>query len=176
MDGRAVGTVHRAGLDDAADLARLRYRWRVDEKGERGGEPERFAADLRAWWEAYPSTHLAWLARVDGVAVGMAWLAVVPRVPGPEHFDRLAGNLQSVYVEPEHRGAGLAASLVAAVVGHARAAGLGYLTVHPSERSYPVYHRAGFVETGEVLELGLAEPRLAQAAHPCCETVLPGEE
>ncbi|MDP9396866.1 MAG: GNAT family N-acetyltransferase [Actinomycetota bacterium] len=159
VNGRAAGTVCRAGLDDAADLARLRYRWRVDEKGERGGEPEGFAADLRAWWEGHLGTHLAWLARVDGVAVGMAWLAVVPRVPGPEHFSRVAGNLQSVYVEPEHRGAGLASALVTAAVEHARRAGLGYLSVHPSERSYPVYRRAGFVETGKVLELGLAEPR-----------------
>ena len=89
----------------------------------------------------------------------MAWLALVHRVPGPERFERLAGNLQSVYVAPASRGQGVGGALVDAVVAHARAAGLGYLVVHPSERSYPLYRRAGFVDTPKVLELGLSEQR-----------------
>lgn len=32
---------------------------------------------------------------------------------------------------------------------------LGYLSVHPSQLSFPLYRRLGFTETGEVLELDL---------------------
>lgn len=143
---------------DVAALALLRYTWCVDEGGE-SGEPAGFAAAFGAWWTEHESTHRAWLAERRGEPVGMAWLGLLHRVPGPERFRRVSGNVQSVYVLPTERGAGTGALLVEAVVAHARADGLGYLTVHPSELSYPLYERAGFAVSSGVLELGLAEPR-----------------
>lgn len=148
---------------DVAGLAMLRYTWRVGERGEPGdpGDPAEFAAAFGTWWDENARTHLAWLAERGGEPVGMAWLALVHRVPGPERFRRVSGIVQSVYVLPNERGAGAAARLVEAVVALARAERLGYLTVHPSDLSYPLYERAGFTASGGVLELGLSEARRA---------------
>lgn len=161
--GRPPPTVRAADptqTTDVAALALLRYTWCVDE-GSESGDPAGFAAAFGTWWTEHESTHRAWLAERGGEPVGMAWLGLLHRVPGPERFRRVSGNVQSVYVLPTERGAGAGALLVEAVVAHARAERLGYLTVHPSELSYPLYERAGFTASGGVLELGLAEPRRA---------------
>lgn len=139
---------------DVAALAMLRFTWRVDE-GDESGEPAEFVTALEQWWRDHSGTHRAWLAERDAAPVGMAWLGVVHRVPGPERFVRLAGIVQSVYVLPSGRGAGTGGSLVGAVIAAARDEGLDYLTVHPSDRAYALYERAGFADTGRALELAL---------------------
>lgn len=106
-----------------------------------------------AWMVGHTDCHLAWLAEGDRAPVGMAWLAVVHRIPGPEHWLRLGGNLQSVYVIPERRGTGTGALLVQAVIERAHALGLEYISVHPSARSFSLYRRLGFQEHSGVLEL-----------------------
>lgn len=98
-------------------------------------------------------SHLVWLAEADQIPVGMAWLAVVHRVPGPERWMRLSGTLQSVYVVPERRGSGNGELLVHAVVDRAHLLGLDYISVHPSERSFSLYRRLGFEESSGILEL-----------------------
>lgn len=143
---------------DIAALALLRYTWCVDEGGETG-EPVDFAAAFAAWWAEHEATHLCWLAERGGQPVGMTWLGVLHRVPGPERFRRVAGVVQSVFVLPSERAAGVGTLLIDALVAHARADELGYLIVHPSERSYGLYERAGFAATRGVLELGLSEAR-----------------
>lgn len=159
MSGELV--VRLASPDVAGDveaLAALRFRWRHDEGGEQG-DLDTFAPAFATWWRAHDASHVALLALEDGAAVGMAWLAIMERVPGPERFRRTSGMVQSVYVVPEARGRGVAAGLMTALVTTARERGLDYLGVHPSERSYAVYERAGFHRTSGVLELGLTRPR-----------------
>jgi len=122
------------------------------------GEAE-FTGAFGEWLAEHGGGHLAWLAEVDGEAVGMAWLAVIHRVPGPQVWVRLAGNLQSVYVTPAQRGNGIGAALVRAVIEDGRRIGLDYISVHPSERSFSLYCRAGFADSAGVLELDLRHPR-----------------
>lgn len=156
-----VAVVRRASVGSGADvraLADLRFTWRHDESGERG-DLDTFGPAFAEWCAARAGTHVAFLGEVDGRVVGMAWLGILTRIPGPERFRRLSGIVQSVYVRPEARGHGLGGALVDAVVAHARDLGLDYLVVHPSELSYPVYERAGFALTRSVLELGLTAPR-----------------
>lgn len=158
---QGVAVVRRASVGSGADvraLADLRFMWRHDESGERG-DLDTFGPAFAEWWAAHAETHVAFVGEIGGHAVGMAWLGIITRVPGPEHFRRLAGIVQSVYVRPEARGLGLGGALVDAVVAYARQRGLDYLAVHPSELSYPVYERAGFALTRSVLELGLTAPR-----------------
>jgi GNAT superfamily N-acetyltransferase len=112
-----------------------------------------FMAAFIDWTLAHAGTHPAWLAEVDGAPAGMAWLAIVDRVPGRRLWSRISGNLQSVFVLPEHRNGGLGEQLVGAALEHARAQGMEYVSVHPSERSFPLYRRAGFAESPGVLEL-----------------------
>ncbi len=143
----------RASDDDVGELASLRYTWRVEERGERGLRATEFESQLRAWMHRHRDTHLGYLAIHEEVAVGCAWLCVIDRIPGPGTFVRRAGALQSVYVRPSQRNAGVGAELVRFVVSEARAMKLDYLGVHPSERSFTFYRRLGFDPAERALEL-----------------------
>jgi GNAT superfamily N-acetyltransferase len=142
-----------AGLSDAEKLARLRYHWRVDERGERGLDEQSFAEGLRSWMDDHRSSHVPFLALRSGEPVGTAWLALVDRVPGPGHFVRRSAYVQSVFVIPPERSLGVGTRLMRLVVDHARHLGLDYVAVHPSEHSFSLYRRVGFTDTDRVLEL-----------------------
>jgi GNAT superfamily N-acetyltransferase len=145
--------VRPATVSDVGDLARLRYAWRAGERGERGLDQRSFETSLRAWMEEHRSTHLPFLALRDGHPIGMAWIALVDRVPGPEHLIRRSAYIQSAYVVAGERSKGVGTRLLTFVLDHAQRLGLDYLAVHPSERSFSLYGRLGFAETDRVLEL-----------------------
>ncbi len=148
-----TATVRRASLEDAGELARLRWRWRVDEHGEQGLGWEEFHSRFAQWWRARADRHLAFLAEVDGVVAGTMWLAVIDRMPGPAVWERRAGLVQNAYVVPEFRGHGVGTALLDALRAEAAHLRLDYLSVHPSARPYEFYRRAGFAWTSRVLEL-----------------------
>jgi GNAT superfamily N-acetyltransferase len=138
-------TVRRAGPDDLPAVAALRWRWRIGEGPERPTTTlDEFTAALQEWAAEHVDSHRAFVAEVDGRAVGIGWLAIVHRTPGPEVWDRRAGLVQALYVVPEARDRGVGADLLGVVVAHAKEIGLQYLGVHPSERSVPFYRRHGF--------------------------------
>ena len=169
-DGTAPGRRTRAALpDDAGALFSLSV-----------------AAIRRAAADHYTSAQLeAWAATrsVDGhrrmiertsafVAVdehgdvaGFATVALQP-VAG-----LVAGELDQLFVAPEHAGRGAARLLVAEVEAVALAAGLIRLVTHASWRAVPVFERLGFtqveVETvqvgGEVLTRALMQKPLRPA-------------
>lgn len=122
-----------------------------DEKGD----PDRFRHDFDHWMTEHDDTHLPFVVEVNGSPVGMAWLAIIERVPGPERWTRLSGAIQSVYVSAEYRNAGLGSLLLAELVEGARQFGLDYLSVHPSPLSFPFYRRLGFAGEGSLLFLAL---------------------
>jgi GNAT superfamily N-acetyltransferase len=151
-------TIRRAGLDDAKALARLRWLWRTVERGEHGLSEAEFEAAFTRWWSTRPTGHVAYIAERTGEAVGMAWLAVFDRMPQPRQLERLAGNVQSVFVLEEYRNRGTGRALVDAVIREAKSRGLGYLIVHPSMRAYPLYERLGFAQTNQILHMDLDAP------------------
>jgi GNAT superfamily N-acetyltransferase len=138
--------VRQGTAADAAGLAALRWRWRVDERGE-GGDMDRqsFMEFFISWVGAHTSDHLAFVAEADGRLAGMAWLCVTDRVPSPRSLGRRGGDIQSVYVVPELRGHRLGAQLIEAVIRHARQAGLVYLTVHSADTAIGFYGKLGFL-------------------------------
>nr|WP_314841682.1 GNAT family N-acetyltransferase [uncultured Microbacterium sp.] len=146
-----------AGLDDVEGLARLKWRDAMDDEPH-GLDFTRFARDLADWWRAHEATHSAFVARRedDGDIIGAAWVALVPRVPRPGAVTRLSADVQSVFVLPEHRGAGTGAALVEAASRHAHARGAARITVHSSEGAVSLYRRAGFEDS----------PRLRQRVSP----------
>ena len=147
--------IREGSAADAAALARLRFTWRRNEGGERGLELDEFETSLRAWLEEHQTSHLPFLAVRGAVPIGMTWLAVVDRIPGPEHFVRRSAYVQSTYVTANERGAGVGTALLQLLVARARDLQLDYLAVHPSARSFTLYRRLGFLESGRVLELRL---------------------
>ncbi|MGA2836522.1 MAG: GNAT family N-acetyltransferase [Acidimicrobiales bacterium] len=152
MPHGAAVEVRIGSVEDVQALAALRYEWRVGERGERGLDPVSFEAALSEWMRGH-TDHIPFLALRGSTPIGMAWLAVVDRVPGPEQFTRRSAYVQSVYVVEHERAAGVGSKLMELVTDHARDMGLGYLAVHPSERAFSLYHRMGFEGTGRVLEL-----------------------
>lgn len=150
----AKPSARRADLSDSDELARLRWFWRAVERGEKG-DPDQFRGDFLTWVAERHRTHVPFLVEVGGRAVGMAWLVIIERVPGPEKWRRLSGFLQSVYVTPEHRNGGLGSLLMEELIDGARGEGLEYLSVHPSPLSFPFYRRLGFSGEGGLLFLAL---------------------
>jgi len=100
-------------------------------------------------------SHLPFVVEVDGSAVGMAWLVIIERIPGPEKWTRLLGAIQSVYVVADHRNNGLGSLLIGRLVAEAERINLDYLSVHPSPLSFPFYRRLGFTGEGSLLFLAL---------------------
>lgn len=122
-----------------------------DERAQRSVRS--FTGDLRGWWADHQDTHLAFVARpAPDVLVGMAWLALVPRVPRPGVTTRRSADIQSVFVLPEHRGRRVGSELVQAATEHALRLGAGRVTVHSGRKAVPVYERLGFASSPQLLQ------------------------
>jgi GNAT superfamily N-acetyltransferase len=139
-------------LADHADIAQLaRLLWLNATPEQRDGQSiEAFAADLESWWTDNDS-HFAFVARLDSELVGMAWLAMVARVPRPGATTRRSADIQSVYVVPEFRGNRVGSALVQAAADHAMKLGAGHVTVHSGRKAVPVYERLGFASSRQIL-------------------------
>jgi GNAT superfamily N-acetyltransferase len=137
-------TVREATAADAAALGGLRWRRLTEERGYTGTDHAAFLELFSAWVTDHLSTHLPFLAEMDGDVVGMAWLMIADRVPTPARQLRRCGDVQSVYVVPELRDSGIGAALLEAVLAEAHKQDLEHVTVHSSERAVPFYQRVGF--------------------------------
>lgn len=144
--------ISQASADDISDLARLLWLdTRNEEPAERSADG--FAAEFAQWWSAHQDSHLAFVARLlRPEIVGMAWVAIVPRVPRPGATIRLSADIQSVFVVPEHRGRGIGSALVDAASEHAASFGALRVTVHSGRKAVPVYERLGFESSRQLLQ------------------------
>jgi GNAT superfamily N-acetyltransferase len=137
-------TARKGRAADAVALARLRWRWSVEERTYAETDRAAFLELFSLWVIEHLSTHLPFLAEVNARAVGTAWLMVADRVPSPARRDRRFGDVQSVYVVPELRGRGVGGALLDGVLAEARRLKLEHVTVHSSDRAVLLYQRAGF--------------------------------
>ena len=150
--------IRLAVQEDLAQLARLLWLHAApDEQAKQSVES--FTVDLDAWWADHRNTHLAFVARLaesesesDAPVVGMAWLALVPRVPRPGSATRRTADIQSVFVVSEQRGKGIGSSLVQAASEHALRIGASRVTVHSGRKAVPVYERLGFASSRQLLQ------------------------
>jgi GNAT superfamily N-acetyltransferase len=153
VDARAP-RVRQGTLEDAPELARLRWRFR-DELGT-AEEPlevfrERFNRFLESAFAG--GAWAAFVADVDGRLVGSAYVQIVQKVPVPNDLERHAfGYLTNVYVEPEARSGGLGARLVEAAVAWAGEHEPDALVLWPNEASVRFWERAGFAPPEDLLE------------------------
>lgn len=130
-------------------LASLRAAWR-----EQRASVE-FVAAFREWFLREHATRWWWLATDDGHGVGMVNLKLFDRMPSPDRPASRWGYLANLFVVPDQRGAGVGASLVAAVVDRARSERLVRVVLSPSELSVPLYGRHGFRPATDLLLLPL---------------------
>ena len=100
----------------------------------------------------------AWLAEVDGTAVGHVVLALCFSM----EYGGLRGFIDDLYVQPAARGQGAGAALLAAARGAALERGVRALHVEvgpENDLARRLYGRAGYVESGHLLlSLPLAAP------------------
>jgi hypothetical protein len=87
--------VRKATAADAAALAGLRWERLTEDSGYSGRDRDAFVEFFSAWVNDHLSTHLPFLAEVDGDPVGMAWLMVAQRVPDPTQRLRRCGDVQT---------------------------------------------------------------------------------
>jgi GNAT superfamily N-acetyltransferase len=136
-----------------AALAGLRRAWVEEREGP--VEDPAFEAAFGEWWAREARQRLAWLAEIDGVAVGMVNALEFTRMPTPGRPAGHWGYLGNAYVRPEHRDRGVGALLVGALIEEARARGWVRIVLSPSARSVPFYRRAGFRDADELLVMSL---------------------
>lgn len=103
------------------------------------------------WYEqALPSgTYRGWMIEHDGAVVGGGGLIVMPWSPGPLRFDPRCAFVFNVFVEPPHRGRGLALALMQAIHAWCSAEGIERLALNASEAGRPLYGRLGYAAVSE---------------------------
>ncbi|MFJ3406704.1 GNAT family N-acetyltransferase [Promicromonospora sp. NPDC090134] len=136
--------IRTATLADAPALSALRWRWAQPGRTPGEDEAREFAAALGRWMVAQGERSVCQVADLDGDLVGMAWLAVFERVPNPGDVVRRSGDVQSVFVVPEHQGRGIGRRLVGSLCAAADDLGVRKLTVDSRDSVMPFYERLGF--------------------------------
>ncbi|MGC9536275.1 GNAT family N-acetyltransferase [Streptomyces sp. UG1] len=152
-------TVRPAEPGELAAVAALRWRWILENDGAAPPAVDRedFIRHFVTWAEHNAASHRCMVLADSGVRIlGMAWLAVVHRVPTPHALHRASGDLQCVYVVPEARDAGLGGRLITETLARARELGLERVTVHSSPRAIPAYARRGFENSPRLLQAHVA--------------------
>jgi len=105
------------------------------------------AAPFRAWLEPRLASgaYFGWIAEVAGEPIGGIGMQVIDWAPHPNHptQDR-RGYILNVFVEPAHRGRGVAGALMGLATDEGRRLGLDYLALHATEKGRPLYEKLGW--------------------------------
>lgn len=126
-------------------MAELRWELVGPNDREPGANRRRFVETFQQWCETHHSTHLCVVGvdRGDEV-VAFGFVALTPRVPSPDRDERKSADVQTVFVTPALRNAGIGGQLIDQLVSLARAQGAEHVTVHSSSGAVTAYERAGF--------------------------------
>lgn len=106
------------------------------------------------WAQRNEQSHHCTVARRDETVIGVAWLAVLPRVPSSRAPVRASGDVQCVYVVPHERDSGVGARMLDSVLDRAFAPGLERVTVLSTPGAVTAYRlrRAGFVVSERLVQ------------------------
>jgi GNAT superfamily N-acetyltransferase len=151
--------IRKATLEDAAELARLRWEFSPDEVQATDQTLEAFAQGfgdfMRRGLES--GGWVIWVGVGDERILANIYVHCVTKVPRPGLFGKCLGYMTNVYVESEYRNRGIGSALLEHVVAWARQQGIELLIVWPSEASQTFYQRFGFKRSAEAMELDLSE-------------------
>jgi len=140
--------VRLATVDDLDALRGVYRRASLSNEGDRPfllAHPELLELGDRSWGEGRTI-----VSTEGGTIVGFATTTAAA-----EHME-----LDALFVDPDHRRAGHASRLVAAVVATARHAGVLRIEVSANEHARAFYERAGFEQVGMVDTLDRPVPRM----------------
>lgn len=144
--------------DELGTVAELRWQWILENEGTPVTTRDEFVRHFVKWAQENASSHHCMVMVRRDVVLGMAWLAIVPRVPSPRAPERASGDVQCVYVAPDARNAGLGGRIIEAVLELADELGLERVTVHSSPRAITAYTRYGFAPSPRLLQAEVARP------------------
>ncbi|MCH6231689.1 GNAT family N-acetyltransferase [Microbacterium sp. CFH 31415] len=137
---------------DIGAVAELKEQWAALPEPVSPEQRRQFAETLARWIERKGASLIARVADHRGELVGMAWLVAFERVPNIDRAVRLTGDIQSVYVAPAFRGAGVGRALVASLLEAADAQGIQRVTVSANHAAAPLYAQLGFRSDEYLLE------------------------
>jgi GNAT superfamily N-acetyltransferase len=148
--------IRLAREDELPALALMRWNWSIVERGAIPVvDQSEFLDAFTAWAVANAHTHRCFVVESGGRLIAMAWLAVTPRVPSALAPIRSSADLQSVYVVPEARNAGVGRRLIEAVSAAAAQLGTERITAHTTEASVQFYDRLGYHSSDALRHLKL---------------------
>jgi GNAT superfamily N-acetyltransferase len=111
------------------------------------------SAAFREWLEPRlaDGSYFGWIAMQAGQPVGGLGMMVIDWPPHPSHPTQGArGYILNVFVEPEHRGQGVAKALMALAMAEGRRRGLQYMILHATAQGRPMYDQLGWAQTSEM--------------------------
>jgi GNAT superfamily N-acetyltransferase len=138
--------------EELGSVAGLRWEWILENEGTPVISRDEFVHLFVSWAQEHASSHHCTVAVRGGVIIGMAWLAILPRVPSPRAPARASGDMQCVYVVPDERNTGLGRQIIEMVLKLADELGLERVTVHSSPRAITAYSRYGFAASSRLLQ------------------------
>lgn len=95
--------------------------------------------------------YFGWIVEADAAPVGGLGMMVIDWPPHPSHPTQAArGYILNVFVEPEHRGHGLAKALMELAMAEARERGLQHMILHATAAGRPLYEKLGWSQTSEM--------------------------
>lgn len=148
--------MRRAETADVAELIRLRHAmFREMESAGVAGRPDkvedvsRYPAASRLLTEQLTTGAVGAFVVADANGASLIACAVATveqRLPGPGFSTGRAGSMSSVFVDPRHRGCGLARAVVAAAVSWLDAQGAEVTDIHTTPAAAHLYRSLGFAE------------------------------
>ncbi len=112
---------------------------------------EEFESAFDLWWSREHDRRLTWLALRDEQPVGMLNMLVFERMPMPGRLSSRWGYVANVFTLPAERDRGIGTQLLAACTSYADDEGFVRLVLNPTERSVPLYERAGFAPATDLM-------------------------
>lgn len=150
--------IRRIEPADLPAIVQLRREWTQEQHGDIA-DPD-FDENLAAWYARESSRRIMWLAEEGGRPVGMLNLAIYERMPQPGRALSRWGYLGNVFLLAAYRDRGIGTRLVGAALSYADENNLVRVVLSPTEKSIPLYERAGF---GPADALLLRTPPLASS-------------
>ena len=147
-------TTRRATVDDCATITRHRKAMFADMREADELVLDEMAANFEPWVRRMIAAdkYAGWITSEGERAFGSAGLLILDWAP---HFLDPAcdqrGYILNVFVEPEHRGRGIAKALTLECMAEAKRRGIGIVALHASKKGQPVYEKLGFKASTEML-------------------------
>ena len=154
-------TIRSATVEDAEQLARLRWEFRIESGTPASRARAAFDEEMRGFLAdvfAAASPWRVWVAEAHRGLVGCVWLQLVELVPHPNRgrWERPIAYVTNMYVAPELRDRGIGRELLDRAIAYAKEREVDGIVLWPSPRSAPFYERAGFGSEGAGVWLDVA--------------------